>query len=288
MSANQLKWLLLLMLAMIWGSSFILIKHGLVGLTPMQLGSVRIICASCFLLIIGFRSLPKIPFGQWKFIAVTSLFGTFIPAYFFAIAETKIGSTISSVLNSLTPVNALVLGIAAFGLDLKRMQIYGVIIGFAGTMLLVFSGDSSDVSQDYRYSGFVLVATFCYGLNVNLIKRYLSDLNPLTISAGNSAVMLIPAFVILCFTGFFDVASVVKVQHSVMLVMILGIMGTGIANLLFFRLIQMSSPVFATSVTYLIPIVAFFWGLLDNETLTAFQFAGALVILIGVYLAGKK
>jgi len=288
MPASKIKWILLIALALIWGSSFILIKHGLDGLTPFQLGSVRIICASLFLIAIGFRTLPKIPLGQWKYIALTSLCGTFIPAYFFAIAETKIGSTISSVLNSLTPVNALILGIAVFGLNVKRAQVFGVIIGFVGTMLLILSGDSTDGTQDYRYAGFVFVATICYGLNVHFIKRYLSNLTPLTISAGNSAAMILPAFIILCCSGFFEVLHVEKVQHAVLLVMILGIMGTGIANLLFFRLIQMASPVFATSVTYLIPIVAFFWGMLDNEMLTPMQLVGALIILVGVYLSGKK
>ncbi len=288
MPPSRLKWVLLIALAMIWGSSFILIKHGLSGLTPLQLGSVRIICASCFLIAIGFRTLPQIPTRQWRHIALTALCGTFIPAYFFAIAETRIGSTISSVLNSLTPVNALVLGIAAFGLNLKRTQIWGVIIGFAGTLLLVFAGDQADATSDYRYAGFVFVATICYGLNVNLIKRYMSNLNPLTISAGNSLVMLVPAIVILCFTDFFSGLQSENVQQSVALVILLGIMGTGIANLLFFRLIQMSSPVFATSVTYLIPIVAFFWGMIDNESLTALQCLGAAIILCGVYLSGKK
>jgi drug/metabolite transporter (DMT)-like permease len=288
MQSNRLKWLLLIALALIWGSSFILIKHGLDGLTPMQLGSVRIICASCFLISIGFRSLPKIPLGKWKFMAITALCGTFLPAYLFAIAETRIGSTISSVLNALTPVAALVLGIAAFGLSLRRAQLIGVLVGLGGTMLLIFSGEASDVNQDYRYAGFVLIATICYGLNVNLIKKYLSDLNPLTISAGNSAIMILPAIIILASTGFFGTIDAEKVQHAVMLVMILGIMGTGIANLLFYRLIQMASPVFATSVTYLIPIVAFFWGMLDGEMLAPLQFVGALIILVGVYLSGKK
>lgn len=288
MPPSRLKWILLITLAMIWGSSFILIKHGLIGLTPLQLGSIRIICASTFLISIGFRTLPQIPARQWKHIAFTALCGTFIPAYFFAIAETRIGSTISSVLNSLTPVNALVLGILAFGLNLKRTQFWGVIIGFIGTLLLVLAGDQADASADYRYAGFVFVATICYGLNVNLIKRYLSNLNPLTISAGNSLIMIIPACLILCFSDFFSGIYSVKVQQSVALVMLLGIMGTGIANLLFFRLIQMSSPVFATSVTYLIPIVAFFWGMIDNESLTALQGVGGAIILCGVYLSGKK
>jgi drug/metabolite transporter (DMT)-like permease len=142
--------------------------------------------------------------------------------------------------------------------------------------------------QNYYYAILVLLATICYATNVNLIKRYLSDLSPLSISTGNFTVMLIPALVILFSTGFMDTIHEVEVQNAVIYIMILGIVGTGIANIIFFNLIQMSTPVFATSVTYLIPIVAFFWGMLDGEMLTVVQLLGASVILFGVYLTSKK
>lgn len=288
MNPRQLKWFYLIILALIWGSSFILIKKGLVGLNPYQLGSLRIICAAIFLLAIGFRTLPKIPLGQWKFIALTSLFGSFLPAFLFAIAETEIDSSISAVLNSLTPLFTLILGLVVFKITFKRSQIFGVIIGLIGSGLLIFNGAMHHPDQNYNYAILLLIATLCYGINVNLIKKYLSDLTPLTISTGNFAVMLIPALMILTFSGFFGMVQMEKVQTSIFFIMILGVVGTGIANIIFFRLIQMSSPVFATSVTYLIPIVAFFWGLLDNEMLTPVQFLGAFIILIGVYLSSKK
>jgi drug/metabolite transporter (DMT)-like permease len=288
MDSKRLKWFFLIVLALIWGSSFILIKRGLVGLTPFQLGSLRIIFAAIFLLLIGFKSLAKIPRHQWKYIALTSLFGTFIPAYLFAIAQTQIDSSVSSILNSMTPLNTLVLGALAFGLRFKRNQVFGVVIGLIGSALLILNGAVHHPEQNYYYAILVVIASVCYATNVNLIKKYLSDLGPLSISTGNFLVMLIPAFVILSFSGFFEVVHIGKVQHSVYFIMILGVVGTGIANILFFKLIQMSSPVFATSVTYLIPVVAFFWGLLDNEILTPVQFIGAFIILIGVYLSAKK
>ena len=288
MNPRQLKWFFLIILALIWGSSFILIKKGLVGLNPYQLGSLRIICAAVFLLVIGFRTLPGIPLGQWKFIAMTSFFGSFLPVFLFAVAETEIDSSISAVLNSLTPLFTLILGFVIFKIGFKRSQIIGVIIGLIGSALLILNGAMHHPDQNYNYAILLLIATLCYGINVNLIKKYLSDLTPLTISTGNFAVMLIPALLILTFSGFFEMVHVEKVQTSLFFIMILGVVGTGIANIIFFRLIQMSSTVFATSVTYLIPIVAFFWGLLDNEMLTPVQFVGAFIILIGVYLSSKK
>jgi len=288
MNSKQLKWVYLMILALIWGSSFILIKKGLIGLTALQLGSLRIIFAAVFLLLIGFKSLIKIPKQQWKYIALTSLFGTFIPAYLFAIAETEIDSSITAILNSLTPLNTLILGALAFGISFKKSQIWGVFIGLVGSMLLVFNGAMNHPDQNYYYAILVLIASICYAINVNLIKKYLSNLGALSISTGNFAVLLLPALLILFFSGFSEVIHVESVQHSIVFIMILGVVGTGIANIIFFKLIQMSSPVFATSVTYLIPVVAFFWGLLDNEMLTPVQFFGAFIILIGVYLSAKK
>ncbi|PXY45425.1 DMT family transporter [Flavobacterium hydrophilum] len=288
MDAKQLKWFYLLLLSLIWGSSFILIKRGLLGLTAIQVGSLRIIFAALFLLVVGFSSLKKISLRQWKFVALTSFFGTFIPAFFFAIAETQVDSSIVAILNSLTPLNTLVLGIIFFGIQFQKRQVLGVFIGLVGCLLLVLNGASGHSGQNYYYLILVVIATLCYAINVNLIKKYLSDLNSLSITTGNFAVLFLPALIILSTTDFTQKINLETTQYSVLFVMILGVLGTGIANVLFFKLIQMSSPVFATSVTYLIPIVAFFWGLLDNEMLTPIQFFGAFVILIGVYLSAKK
>lgn len=288
MEAKQLKWVYLTVLALVWGSSFILIKKGLVGLTPLQLGSLRILFAALFLVLIGFKSISKIPSFKWKYIAVTSLFGTFIPAYLFAIAQTEIDSSVSSILNSLTPLNTLILGTVFFGLHFKRTQIIGIVIGLAGSALLILNGAMHHPEQNYWYAILVLIASICYALNVNLIKKYLHDLSPLSITTGNFIVLSVPALAVLFASGFFDVVQQGQVQQSVLYIIVLGVVGTGIANILFFKLIQMSSPVFATSVTYLIPVVAFCWGLLDQEMLTPVQFLGAFIVLIGVYLSAKK
>lgn len=288
MQTNTLKWLFLTVLALIWGSSFILIKKGLVGLSPLQLGSLRIIFSALFLIVIGFRSITEIKQHQWKYIALTSLFGTFIPAFLFAIAQTQISSSVSSILNSLTPLNTLIIGGLAFGLSFKRTQVFGVIIGLIGTLLLIVNGAINHPNQNYWYTVLVLIASICYATNVNLLKKHLSDVKPLSISTGNFLVMLVPALIVLFSTDFLSIVENAEVQNSMIYIIILGVVGTGIANIIFFKLIQMSSPVFATSVTYLIPVVAFFWGLLDHEMLTPIQFIGAFIILIGVYLSSKK
>ena len=288
MESKQLKWLLLAALALIWGSSFILIKRGLVGLTPFQVGSLRILFAFSFLMLVGFRSLTQISLGKWKYIALTAFTGTFVPAFLFAVAQSEIDSSISAILNSLTPLNALILGVAFFGLAFQRNQFIGVMIGLTGSLILILSGAAHNPDQNYLYALFVVIATLCYAANVNFIKKYLSDVNPLAITTGNFVVMAVPALIILIATGFFNQLQEVKVQHSVMFVGILGVIGTGIANMLYFKLIQMTSPVFAASSAYLFPVVAIFWGLLDGEVLSFVQVFGAIVILFGVYLSAKK
>ena len=143
-------------------------------------------------------------------------------------------------------------------------------------------------SENYFYAILVLIASICYGINVNLVKRFLSDVKPLSITTGNFAVLFFPALLVLLLTTNSIQLETVTFQHGLFFIAILGIVGTGIANIIFFKLIQTASPVFATSVTYLIPIVAFFWGLLDHEMLSIWQFFGAFIILIGVYLSNKK
>lgn len=286
---NNKKWYLLVFLGCVWGSSFVLMKLGLKGVNSIQLGSLRILFAAAFLIIVGFKHIAKIPLHKWKFIALTSIFGTFLPVYLFAIALSKIDGSISSILNSLTPLNTLIAGILFFKMDVQRRQIFGVIIGFVGCVLLILFGDGESTTENYYYALLIVLASICYGVNVNLIKKYLSDLKPLTISTGNFLVILFPALIVLYFSGFFEITHEPKVITSLGYIAILGIVGTGLSNILFFKLIQISSPVFASSVTYLIPVVAILLGyFIMNETLTYTQGIGAFVVLLGVYFSSRK
>jgi drug/metabolite transporter (DMT)-like permease len=205
------------------------------------------------------------------------------------VALSKIDGSISAILNSLTPLNTLLVGLFFFGLDVQRRQLFGVIIGFIGCALLVLSGSGENTTENYYYAILIVIASIFYGINVNLIKKYLSDLKPLTISTGNFVVMFIPALIVLYGTGFFERVHEEKVQNALGYIAVLGVIGTGLSNILFFKLIQLSSPVFASSVTYIIPVVAIFLGFLFmQETLTLVQALGAVIVLIGVYFSSKK
>lgn len=288
MLSKDNKWFLLILLSLIWGSSFILIKRGLVGLNPFQLGALRIIFACLFMLVVGFKSLSTIPKEKWKYVAITSIFGNGLPVFLFAYAQTGIKSSVSGILNSLTPLYTLLIGVLLFGLSFVRNQVFGVLLGLTGCLFLVFFGKSATGETHYFHAILVVIATICYATNVNLIKRYLSEVSPLAITTGNFLTLLIPALIILFSNNFVEVASKPEVIHASLFIIILGMVGTGIANILYYQLIQITSPLFASSVTYFIPIVAMSWGILDGETLNFMQIIGAGIILSGVYLASKK
>lgn len=290
MPVKNLKWIYLCLLALVWGSSFILIKKGLVGLSALQVGSLRIVFAAMFLLIVGLKSLKKIKGKQWKWIAFSGFFGTFFPAYLFSFAETEIDSAIVSILNSTTPLLSMLLGVFIFKAAFVRNKFIGVIVGLAGTTALILSGAAVNPEQNYWYSLLVILASLFYGLNANVIKTYLSGIPALAITTGNFMVIAVPALAVLFSTGFFstEVISSPQVQLSLIYIGILGVIGTGVALIIFNKLIQISDPVFSTSVTYLIPIVALGWGILDGEDFTLFQLFSGLLILLGVVIVNRK
>jgi len=284
------KWTYFVILSIIWGTSFILIKKGLVGLNPYQLGALRTVLTGLFLFVVGFKTIKTIKKEDWKWITISGFLGSFIPAFFFAIAETEIDSAVVSVLNSLVPLNTVLIGLAIFKITSTKRQILGVIVGFIGTALLILKGAQLNPNQNYLFAGFVIASTLMYAANVNIIKRYLQHVKPLNIAIGNYVAIIIPAFIVLIFTDFFTVDNFKNpiLGMSIVYVAILSLFGTAIAKVLFFRLVQISTPVFASSVTYIMPIVALIWGLLDGESFSEIQILASVIILIGVFLANKQ
>jgi len=290
MARNSLKWVYLIVLSLIWGSSFILIKKGLIGLTPIQLGAIRIIFTAFFLFIVGFKRLKSIELRDWKWIVLTGLLGTFFPAFFFAFAETEIDSSVASILNSLVPLNTIILGFFVFKIKSTNRQVLGVFIGLIGTLLLILNGASVNPDQNYLFVAFIIAATLMYAASVNILKRNLQHVNALTIAVGNFAAILVPALIILVFSGFFktEVLTAPTLKPALLYMLILSLFGTAIAKVMFNKLVHIATPVFASSVTYLMPIIAVFWGVLDGERFEFLQAIAASVILLGVYLSHKR
>ena len=283
------KWIYLIILSIIWGSSFILIKKALIGLTPAQLGSLRIIFSSIIIFAFAWNTLKIISKKEWKWIIISAFLGSFFPAFLFAFAETEIDSSIASVLNSLVPLNTVIIGAIVFKIASSKKQIIGVIVGFIGTYLLIDRGIQLNPDQNYLYAGLVILCSFLYGFNVNIIKKYLNDVPAVTIAAGHFSVIFIPAIIIFLLSGFnSDQIHDPNTMRSIGYVLILSIFGTALAKVLFNKLVQMSTAVFASSVTYSLLIVSLFWGILDGELFSFNQLMATMLIVLGVLLSSRK
>ena len=288
MNNQQQKWLSLVFLSIVWGSSFILMKKALIGVTPIQLGALRMIITAVFLLLVGFKSIQRIQKKHWIYIAYTALLGTFIPGFLFAYAIYGIDSSIVSILNSFTPFNTLIFGALVFGFSFKRKQLVGILVGLIGTLILILKGANLNPDQNYWYALLIIIASVGYAFNVNIVKKYLQDLDALAITTGNFLLLLVPATIVLSCTDFFSTFKTDSVGlESLGYISILSIVGTGIAKTMFNRLVHISTPIFSSSVTYLIPIVAIVWGVLDGEKLSEIQVLAGIIILFGVYLVNK-
>jgi drug/metabolite transporter (DMT)-like permease len=283
------KWLILIALAVVWGSSFILMKYALKSINPVQVGALRMIISAMFLFAFVGNRVKMIEKRHWRYLFYNAIVGTFVPVFLFTYAVQHIDSGIVAILNSLTPLNTLMLGFLFFGFLFQRKQILGIFLGLAATIFLISRSAELNPQDDYTYAWLVILATFGYAANVNILKKYLSDLDSIAIAVGNFIIVIIPALIVLYFSDFFTLDFYnPQVWHALGYISILAIVGTAIATIFFNNLIKVSSPIFASSVTYLIPIVALLWGILDGEHIHLSQVVAGLVILLAVYLVNRR
>lgn len=280
-------WSLFVMLSVIWGSSFILMKVGMEGLSPYQVASIRILSAGLVLLPFGWRSFKAVDRRKWPLIFLSGLLGTFFPAYLFCMAETRIDSSLAGILNALTPIFTLLIGALFFHHTVGPGKWAGVALGFLGLVMLILSG-SQQVSFSYLgHASFILIATLLYGVNVNMVNRHLREVGSREI-ATVAFTMLIPlSFGILAATGYFNMDVGDVFLRSTGASALLGVLGTAAASILFYMLLKRAGPLMSSMVTYGIPFVAVFWGVLSGESIGMAQMGCLLVILMGVYLANR-
>lgn len=285
MQQNLRAWSLLIILSLIWGSSFILIKKGLDELAPMQVGALRIASAGVALLPWAFYHMRGIQKKHWIFIASSGLLGSLIPSVLFAFAQTHLASGVTGMLNALTPLFTGLVGWLVYSQPLSRRTLIGLCMGLAGVAILIFSEAEGELAINL-YAGLVLLASTMYAVNINLIKYHLQGLSSMAITSASLLIATPAALTYLClFTDFIKQSLLSpEVRYSAFYVLLLGVVGTAIALLIFNRLVSMTTPVFTSSVTYIIPIVAMIWGLLDGEVMTFYHLIGLGIILGGVYL----
>lgn len=282
--------LLMIVLSLIWGSSFILIKQGLKVFSADQVGAMRVSSAFLFLLPFAFFRLKGLKNHHYPSLFFSGMLGIFIPAFLFAFAQTHMNSSVAGIMNTLTPMFTMVIGVLFFSQRFRTIAIVGIVLGFGGAILLILSREEGQITGINYYALLIVLACLCYGMNLNYIKFKIADLSALTITS--MSVVLIGPFALIYLLGFTDFTTRLQTApggwEAFGFIVLLGMMGTAIATILFNRLVKISTPLFASSVTYIIPIVAVMWGILDNERLVAGHFIGMVAIVGGVYLANRK
>lgn len=281
---------LLIALSLIWGTSFILMKRGLTVFSPGEVGSIRVVAAAIFLLPFAIMRLNNLTGIHILKLFASGLMGIFFPAFLFATAQTRLDSSVSGILNSLTPICTLIIGILLFKQPFRSQSLLGIVIGLVGTIILIFANYGGAVGGLNLFALLVIVACILYAMNLNFVKYKISELPALTITSV-SILLISPAALgyLLTFTDFTTkVTTHPNALPALGYVILLGAMSTSVATILFNHLVKISNPLFTSSVTYIIPIVAVGWGLLDGERLLPGHFIGMVAIIGGVYLANKK
>ena len=280
---NAYAWVLLILLSLIWGSSPILIKKSLVSLGPFEIGALRLSFAAIVLIPFLSKNFKEVKKEDIPILFISGIVGNVIPYFLYPIAQTNIDSGTSGVLTSLTPFFALLIGVFFYKLKATKNNIIGLTIGFSGTAALILLSENTDANQSNLYGLYVVLATILYGINLNLVKYHLNT--------SFSIVLILPITVYILFahTPFLThIQSFHKYKNEFIYVFILGILSTSIATLIFYNLIKIKDTVFASTVTYLMPIVAVVIGILDGEIVNLYQLSGMGLIILGVYINSIK
>ena len=289
MNKGLLNWFIFIILSIIWGSSFILMKEGLKSLSAYQVASLRIVFSGLVLLPTAIKVFRRIPKDKLNVIFLSGLFGSLLPAYLFCIAEEGIDSALAGTLNSLTPIFVIIMGALFFKSKTSTNKVLGIILSFTGSILLLLSKGHMQDNQNLLYISYIVLATIFYGINVNMVHRHLKDIGSLQIAAVALTLNALPALLVLIGTGYFNLPLTDNgVLYSTAASAGLGILGTAVASIIFYMLVKRAGAVFAAMVTYGIPVVANFWGLIYGEEVGWKQFTCLAIILAGVYIANRK
>jgi drug/metabolite transporter (DMT)-like permease len=289
MHPKLFNWLLFFILCVVWGSSFILMKEGLKELSAYEVAAMRMFSGGVVLLPFAMGSFKRMQKKDLGLLILSGMLGSFIPAILFCVAETKIDSALAGMLNALTPLFVITIGVLFFKSGIIWKKFVGVLVGFAGMLLLFLAQKKDSGNSDVFLASLIVLATLCYGLNVNLTNRFLKHVPSLDIAAIAFVSLLIPSAAVLFIAGFADHNFMeVAVLRAVSASAVLGIFGTAVATILFYMLMKRAGPLFSSTVTYGIPFVAIGWGLLAGETIGQMEIVGLIIILSGVYITNTN
>ncbi|MGZ4157418.1 MAG: DMT family transporter, partial [Bacteroidia bacterium] len=235
MNTKIINWIILVALALTWGSSFILMKRGLDVYPSDEVAALRILIAFLFLSPLIFKHVKKPLLKYWKGFLGMGMLGNFIPAFLFTKAETGISSSLTGMLNSLTPLFTLLLGVLLFKTKTRLVNAIGIMIGFVGAIGLLTVGKSVDMNNNMLFGFYVVLATLCYGLSVNIIKKALNEVNSITATVW--AMMFIGPLAGVYLFGFTDFTTRFSTNpmalNSLGYVSILAVFGTALSVIIF-------------------------------------------------------
>lgn len=284
-SAQLINWVLLISCAVIWGFSYFLIKHALVGFQPMEVAGIRMFAGGIVLLPFLYTAFKKIPKEKYFWVFVCSLIGSGIPIYLYPLAQTHISSGVTGIINSLTPLFTFLIGILFFRLKNNYFKLIGVLLGLVGAIFLIVFKPNANFKGDIIFFLIALSVPVMYGYSSNILKKHLQGLPSLPLTSLMYFMLLIPSSIYLYKTNVYaKIDSDPIALESLPYAVLLGVFGTAVAMSLFNILIQRTQIMFAASVTYLMPIVAVFIGFMDHETIAWYHLSGLALILVGVVI----
>ena len=283
-----INWVIFIVLSVIWGSSFILMKEGLQHLTAYQVASLRIISSGIVLLPLAYKSFRQIPKAKLLYTFLSGTLGSLLPAYLFCIAEERLDSALAGVLNSLTPIFVILVGALFFKAAASANKVMGILIAFTGSIFLFLSQENFSTNSHGIDVLLIVIATIMYGININIVRRHLHEIPSIQIASLALSLNAIPAVIVLYYTGYFQYNLLEQgILFSTGYSFILGVCGTAIASVIFYMLIKRAGTIFSSMVTYAIPIVAIGWGIIYGEKIGWKEIASLAVILTGVWFANR-
>lgn len=287
-SYHAINWLLLISCALIWGCSYYLIKQGLHGFEPMEIAGIRIVAAGLCLFPFLLPALRAIPFQKYPMILISALLGYGLPIYLYPLAQTHISSSMAGIINSLTPLCTYLIAILFFNMAGNRRKLGGVLIGMSGVVSLIVFKPQAEFSSELIFIFVALANPLLYGLNNNIRKSYLDDLDSLPLTSLIFGILLVPSLIFV-FTSRIPekLFTSEAAQQAVWYVVLLGVFGTAVAMTLINILIRRVDIMFATTVTYLMPVVAVGIGFYDHEQIGWYELLGLGLILTGVILINR-
>jgi drug/metabolite transporter (DMT)-like permease len=279
------NWALLILCSVIWGFSYYFIKHSLIAFDPIQVTTIRAVSAGVILVPFVIVAFLKIPRSKYGFVLICAIVGNGLPMYIYPLAQTHISSALTGIINSLTPLCTYFIGILFFRMQNTALKLTGVLLGLAGVSGLIFFRPAAQLNADLFYLGVALIAPVLYGLNANLLKKYLMGMPAVPLTALMYFFLMVPAGIMFFYTEVPEqIQTHSSAKSSLIHALLLGVLGTAVAMSLFNILIKRADIMFAASISYLMPVVAVLLGVLDNETLAFYEITGLLLILAGVLM----